>query len=67
MVEVFDIWGQSMADHAFTPPLVAEWGEVSNALWPQLQAAILGDKTAKEALDKAASEVAEVMEDAGYN
>ncbi|MCI2400908.1 sugar ABC transporter substrate-binding protein [Aliiroseovarius subalbicans] len=67
MVEVFDIWGQSMADHAFTPPLIAEWGEVSNALWPQLQAAILGDVTAQEALDKAAKEVSEVMEDAGYN
>lgn len=66
MVEVFDIWGQSMAEHAFTPPLVAEWGEISNALWPELQAAILGDKTAQEALDKAAGEVEEVMEDAGY-
>lgn len=67
MVEVFDIWGQSMAEHAFTPPLVAEWGEISNALWPRLQAAILGDSTAQEALDKAAKEVAEVMQDAGYN
>lgn len=67
MVEVFDIWGQSMAEHAFTPPLVAEWGEISNALWPRLQAAILGDVTAQEALDAAAKEVAEVMADAGYN
>lgn len=67
MVEVFDVWGKSMREDAFTPPLVAEWGEISNALWPQLQAAILGDKTAQEALDTAAKEVTEVMKDAGYN
>lgn len=66
MVEVFSIWGDSMQNHAFTPPLIAEWGEVSNALWPRLQAAILGDMTAQEALDEAAEEVNEVMEDAGY-
>lgn len=65
MVEVFEIWGESMRDHAFTPPLVAEWGEISNALWPQLQAAILGDKTTEEALNEAADEVTEIMEDAG--
>lgn len=66
MVEVFSIWGESMANHAFTPPLIAEWGEVSNALWPRLQAAVLGDMTAQEALDAAAKDVREVMEDAGY-
>ena len=67
MVEVFDVWGKSMAEDAFTPPLVAEWGEISSALWPRLQAAILGDVTAKKALDTAAEEVAEIMKDAGYN
>jgi len=66
MVEIFGVYGESMADHAFTPPLIAEWGEISNALWPRLQAAILGDMTAQEALDEAAEEVTEVMEDAGY-
>lgn len=66
MVEVFDVWGQSMREHAFTPPLIPEWGEISNALWPRLQAAILGDKTSKEALDEAAEDVREVMEDGGY-
>lgn len=67
MSEVFAIWGESMAEHAFTPPLVAEWGEISNALWPRLQAAVLGDMTAQDALDAAAEDVAEVMADAGYN
>ncbi len=67
MEGVFDIWGKSMAEDAFTPPLIAEWGEVSNILWPKLQAAIVGDMTSKEALDKAAEEVRKVMEDAGYN
>lgn len=66
MVEIFDIYGTSMANHAFTPPLIAEWGEISNALWPRLQAAILGDKTPQAALDEAAEDVLEVMEDAGY-
>ena len=66
MVEVFDIWGASMAEHAFTPPLIAEWGEVSNILWPNLQAAILGDKSVEEALNDSAKKVREVMEDAGH-
>lgn len=63
MVEVF---GESMSQHAFTPPLIPEWGEISNALWPRLQAAILGDMTTEDALDDAAEEVTEIMEDAGY-
>ncbi|PHS07267.1 MAG: hypothetical protein COA78_13655 [Blastopirellula sp.] len=67
MVEVFDVWAKSMAEDAITPPLIAEWGETSSILWPLLQAAILGDVTAKEALDEAAKKVAEVMKDAGYN
>ncbi|WP_299845088.1 sugar ABC transporter substrate-binding protein [uncultured Paracoccus sp.] len=67
MVEVFKVFGESMREHAFTPPLIPEWGEISNALWPQLQAAILGDKTAEEALNEAAEEVNQIMTDAGYN
>ena len=43
----------SMAEDAFTPPLIPEWIEVSNVLWPKLQAAIVGDMTAQEALDAA--------------
>ena len=66
MVEVFDTYAASMAEDAFTPPLIPEWIEVSNVLWPRLQAAIVGDMTAQEALDEAAEEALLVMEDAGY-
>lgn len=66
MVEVFDTFRTSMAEDAFTPPLIPEWIEVSNVLWPQLQAAMVGDRTPQEALDRAAADAVEVMEDAGY-
>lgn len=66
LVEVFDTFAVSMAEDAFTPPLIAPWIEVSNEIWPQLQAAILGEKTAQEALDDAADATRLVMEDAGY-
>jgi len=65
MVMIFQTWQQSMAEDAFTPPLIAEWGEVSNILWPKLQAAMIGDMSAKDALDAAAKGAREVMEDAG--
>ena len=67
MVEVFSAFRTSMAEDAFTPPLIPEWIEVSNVLWPELQAAMVGDKTAQEALDDAAEAAAEIMADAGYN
>jgi multiple sugar transport system substrate-binding protein len=66
MVEVFSAFRTSMAEDAFTPPLVPEWIEISNVLWPELQAAIVGDKTAQEALDAAAEEADVIMQDAGY-
>lgn len=66
MVEVFSTFRTSMAEDAFTPPLIAEWIEVSNALWPRLQAAMVGDMTAQQALDAAAREAREIMEDAGH-
>jgi len=55
-----------MAEDAFTPPLIPEWIEVSNEIWPRLQSAILGEMTIQAALDEAAEAAAEVMEDAGY-
>ncbi|MEO1225547.1 MAG: sugar ABC transporter substrate-binding protein [Pseudomonadota bacterium] len=66
LVEVFGAYSTSMAEDSFTPPLIPEWIEVSNVLWPRLQAAIVGDMTAQDALDEAAEEAREVMEDAGY-
>lgn len=65
MVNVFETYALSMAEDAFTPPLIAEWIEVSNEIWPQLQAAILGEKTPQEALDEAAAAARIIMEDAG--
>jgi multiple sugar transport system substrate-binding protein len=65
--ETMKIFQASMAEDAFTPPLIAEWIEVSNVMWPKLQAAIVGDMTAQEALDAAQAEAAVIMKDAGYN
>ena len=64
MADMFAVWGESLAD-ARTPPLVPQWIEVSNVIWPELQAAIVGQKTAQEALDTAARKATEIMEDAG--
>lgn len=66
LVEVFETYAISMSEDAFTPPLITPWIEVSNEIWPQLQAAILGEKTPQEALDEAADAARVVMEDAGY-
>ena len=66
LVEVFETYAVSMEEDAFTPPLIEPWIEVSNEIWPNLQAAILGEMTPQEALDKAAAAAREVMEDAGY-
>ena len=38
---------------------------MSNVVWPELQAAIVGQKTPKAALDDAAGKAKEIMEDAG--
>ncbi|MCL6705862.1 hypothetical protein M8R20_02505 [Pseudomonas sp. R2.Fl] len=56
---------QQAAQHAFPVPQTASWIEISNAVYPELQAAILGDKTSKEALDTAAEKATEILEDAG--
>ena len=64
MTEMFNAWEASLGE-ARTPPLVAQWIEVSNVIWPAVQAAIVGEMTAQEALDKAAAEATIIMEDAG--
>lgn len=65
--DVMQTFQASMSEDAFTPPLIPEWIEVSNVLWPKLQAAMVGDMTAQEALDAAQAEAAVIMQDAGYN
>ena len=54
------------AEFAFAVPPIPEWGESTNLVFPELQAAIVGDKTVKEALDDAAAAVDELMREAGY-
>ena len=66
MVEVFETYAKSMAEDAFTPPLIPVWIEVSNEIWPRLQSAILGEQEIQVALDEAADSAREIMEDAGY-
>jgi multiple sugar transport system substrate-binding protein len=66
MAEVFSTFKTSMAEDAVTPPLIPEWIPFSNIIYPELQKAILGDKSIKDALDYAAKETAYMMEDAGY-
>ena len=66
LVTVFETYAVSMEEDAFTPPLITPWIEVSNEIWPRLQAAILGEMTAQEALDEAADAARLVMEDSGY-
>lgn len=63
---VSETYAQSMAEDAFTPPLIEPWIEVSNEIWPALQAAILGEKSIQDALDDAAEAAGEIMQDAGY-
>ncbi|MDF9301776.1 extracellular solute-binding protein [Tritonibacter mobilis] len=54
------------AKYAFAVPPIPEWGESTNLVFPELQAAIVGDKTVEEALDDAAEAVDELMRESGY-
>lgn len=65
MLEVFQTIGQAMSEDAFTPPLTPEWIEASNAIWPELQKALVGEKPGRQALDDAARKVLAIMDDAG--
>lgn len=53
------------ATHAFPVPATPYWIEASNLIFPELQAAILGDKTIDEALQDAADAVDEMMQENG--
>lgn len=63
--QVFETFAAGMKEDSFTPPKTESWDEVSNAIWPELQKAILGEKSAKQALDDAALKVSAVMKEAG--
>jgi multiple sugar transport system substrate-binding protein len=49
-----------------TPPLIAEWLPMSNILYPTLQQIILGDVDPQKGMDNAATQVRQMMKDAGY-
>jgi len=54
---------QEAAKHAFPVAPTPAWTEISNAIFPELQAAILGDKTSKEALDAAAAKATTIIDE----
>ena len=54
---------QEAAKHAFPVAPTPAWTEISNAIFPELQAAIVGDKTSKEALDAAAAKATTIIEE----
>ncbi len=56
---------QEAAKHAFPVPQTEYWIEASNLIFPEIQAAILGDKTVDEALQDAADAVDEMMQENG--
>lgn len=62
--EVLQVF-QETAKTAFPVPQTPSWIEISNAVYPELQAAILGDKTSQQALDDAAKKATQILEDAG--
>jgi len=64
--DMYSVWGAALAQDAFTPPLIPEWPEFTNILFPELQAAILGDKTPKQALEDATKATDQLMRNAGY-
>ena len=51
--------------HAFAVPQTEYWIEATNLIFPELQAAILGDKTVDEALQDASDAVDEMMQENG--
>ncbi len=63
LVHVFETFGASMAEDAFAVPPTPLWIPISNELFPQLQAAIVGEKTAQQALDDAAAAANQLIED----
>jgi len=56
---------QEAAKGAYPVPQTPSWIEISNAVYPELQAAILGDKTPQQALDDGNKKATAILEDAG--
>lgn len=62
--EVLDAF-QTTAETAFAVPQTPYWIEATNLIYPELQAAILGDKSVEDALETAADAVDELMREEG--
>ncbi|MCC9620395.1 sugar ABC transporter substrate-binding protein [Thalassospira sp. MA62] len=62
--EVLEAFKETAAT-AFAVPPTPLWIESTNLIYPELQAAILGDKTVDEALEDAADAVDELMQEEG--
>ena len=56
---------QAGSEHAFPAPQTPYWIEATNLIYPELQAAILGDKTIDDALSDASEAVDEMMQENG--
>ncbi|MCX4166026.1 MULTISPECIES: sugar ABC transporter substrate-binding protein [Paraburkholderia] len=67
MANAIAVFSTAAKEDSFTPPRIAQWNEISNALWPELQKAIIGDKTSTQALNDAAKRVSDIMQDAADN
>ena len=64
MAHAISVFSTAAQQDAFTPPRIQQWDEISNALWPELQKALIGDKSSQQALDDAAKKVSDIMQDA---
>jgi multiple sugar transport system substrate-binding protein len=64
MANAINVFSTAARQDAFTPPRIQQWDEISNALWPELQKALIGDKSSQQALDDAAKKVSDIMLDA---
>lgn len=64
MANAINVFSTAARQDAFTPPRIQQWDEISNALWPELQKALIGDKSSQQALDDAAKKVSDIMQDA---
>jgi multiple sugar transport system substrate-binding protein len=50
-------------DYAITPPAHPKWSEIHDAIWPELELALLGDITVEEAMTNACSAVDAILEE----
>lgn len=64
-VQVLETFAEA-SKYAFAVPAIPEWIESTNMVFPELQAAIVGDKTVEQALNDAAEAVDELMQESGY-